>query len=450
MMGIPSTAGILPARVDGGRLEAGGTRRLILLLLLLLSCSSRREQRTTIEFWGLGYEGEVVAQLIPQFERENPGVHVDVQQIPWTAAHEKILTAHVGGSLPDVGQVGNTWVPELMTVGAIEALDARVGTTVPRADYFPGVWDTNVVNGRPYGIPWYVDTRMLFYRTDLIPVPPKTWSEWIAVMDRLKRSSTRRDFHPLLMPTNEWAQPVTLALQKRAPLISEDGHALFDEPRFLEAFAFYLSIYKRGYAPVMSASQIANLFQQFRDGDFAMFVSGPWDVGNMRKRLPDFHDWSTTPLPVPDGTPYPGPSLAGGSSLVLYRQSKRQDAAWKLIEFLSRPDVQKRFSELTGDLPARRSVWSAIDERELNAFRAQLDRTVALPSVPEMENIVTLVFEHGQLATRGVYDAQTAVRLLDGRAEQMLEKRRWVLARVPPASSRLPVAGGRLEAGGTP
>ena len=131
------------------------------------------------------------------------------------------------------------------------------------------------------------------------------------------------------MPTNEWPQPVILAVQRGAELVDDEGEARFEDPRFIEAFAFYLDIYRRGLAPVVSNSQVANLYQQFGAGEFAMFISGPWDVGNLRDRLPpELQDkWSTAPLPAPDGTPYPGVSLSGGSSLVISSRSKKQDAA---------------------------------------------------------------------------------------------------------------------------
>jgi multiple sugar transport system substrate-binding protein len=259
---------------------AGTVRRLAALALLCLACG-RPQQSTTIEFWGLGREGEVVAELIPQFTKET-GIRVDVQQIPWTAAHEKILTAHVGGSLPDALQVGNSWMSELVTIGAIVPLEE---TLVPRADYFAGIWDTNVVGGTLYGIPWYVDTRLLFYRTDMIPVPPRTWSEWIAVMAKLRRENPSRDFYPIVMPTNEWPQPVIFALQRGAVLVDDTGQARFDEPRFLEGFSFYVDMFKRGYAPAVSNTQVANIYQQFGEGQFAMWITGPWDVGNLRTRL---------------------------------------------------------------------------------------------------------------------------------------------------------------------
>ncbi len=400
------------------------------LLLPFTSSCAGRENAQRIEFWGLGREGEVVAALLPQFERET-GIHVDVQQIPWTAAHEKILTAHVGNSLPDVVQVGNSWMSELVTVDAIVPLEESL---VPRADYFTGIWDTNVVDGILYGIPWYVDTRVLFYRTDMIPTPPRAYSEWLSIMSRLKAESKDEHFYPLVMPTNEWPQPVIMALHRGARLVDERGHALFDEPAFIEGFGFYIDLFRRGFAPTVSNTQVANLYQQFGEGQFAMFISGPWDIGNLRLRLTAEQQktWTTAPLPSPDGTPYPGVSLAGGSSLVIAKQSRKQEAAKKLIAFLSRPEIQAKFFELSGDLPARRSAWNApglIDDREIAAFRTQLDRTVALPHVPEAENIVNAIAEHGQLAIRGQYTAREAALALDRKIDAMLEKRRWVLSR---------------------
>ncbi|MEO8379943.1 MAG: sugar ABC transporter substrate-binding protein, partial [Acidobacteriota bacterium] len=414
-----------PATSNQQRLAA------VLVALALVACSGADRNPNRIEFWGLGREGEVVAALIPQFERET-GIHVHIQQIPWTAAHEKILTAHVGNSLPDVTQVGNSWMAELVTVGAVVPLSE---TLVPRDDYFPGIWDTNVVGGQLYGIPWYVDTRVLFYRTDMIPTPPKSWSEWLAIMERLKRESRHPSFFPILLPTNEWNQPVMFALQRGAVLVDESGHARFEQQQFIDGFAFYGDLFRRGYAPAVSNSQVANLYQQFMAGDFAMFISGPWDVGNMRLRLSAEEQklWSTTPLPAPDGTPFPGVSLAGGSSLVIARTSQKQAAARKLIQFLSRPDIQVRFWELSNDLPARRSAWQVpklLQDREIAAFRTQLDRTQALPRIPEAENVVTAVAEYGQPLARGQYrDARTAALALDKKVERMLEKRRWVLAR---------------------
>jgi multiple sugar transport system substrate-binding protein len=51
-------------------------------------------------------------ELVKGFEEEQPGIEVKVQQIPWTAAHEKLLTAYVGDATPDLAQLGNSWIAE--------------------------------------------------------------------------------------------------------------------------------------------------------------------------------------------------------------------------------------------------------------------------------------------------------------------------------------------------
>lgn len=420
-------------------------RRAALLLLLAAMLTLRCANRAThavevVEFWGLGREGEVVAELVPEFQKRNPGIRVDVQQIPWTAAHEKLLTAHVGKSLPDISQMGNTWIPEFVTIGALEPLEPFLTPAVPQDDYFDGIWQTNVVDGKLYGIPWYVDTRVLFYRSDLLaaagfPNAPKTWSEWLRVMQTLRDRSGDPDFYPILLPTNEWPQPVIMALETGARFVDEKtADPLFTEPGFVKGFDFYLSMFRRRFAPVVSGSQIANLYQQFGEGQFTMFITGPWNVGELRRRLPEEmqQKWATAPMPAPDGTPYPGLSLAGGASLVLFKGSEKNEAAWKLIEFLSQPEQQVRFYEKSGDLPARKSAWNTpgiASDDKVRAFREQLERVAPMPRLPEWEHIATTIFEQGEAAVRGGWDAKRAGEILDRKVEQMLSKRRWVLER---------------------
>src|SRR5712691_7771925 len=133
----------------------------------------------------MGREGEIVRGLVSEFERRNPDLHLIVQQIPWTSAHEKLLTAFVGRSTPDLAQLGSTWIPEFAAIGALEKLDDPVAGSkgVSPRGYFPGIWQTTLYDGAVYGIPWYVDTRVLFYRKDLLarvgfPQPPKSWQQW--------------------------------------------------------------------------------------------------------------------------------------------------------------------------------------------------------------------------------------------------------------------------------
>jgi multiple sugar transport system substrate-binding protein len=392
----------------------------------------------TLRLWAMGREGEDVRQLIPEFERQNPGVRVRVQQMPWTAAHEKLLTAFVGDATPDVSQLGNTWVPEFAALGALEPLGpwvARSGA-VAADDFFPGIWATNVVNDTLFGVPWYVDTRLVFYRRDRLTragfsAPPASWPEWKRMLAALEQEG-RPDRYAILLPLNEAEPLLALALQQDEPLLRDGGRwGNFGSVGFRRALGFYLEMFQRGWAPMLANSAISNVWTEFGRGRFAFYISGPWNIGELKRRLPrEQHDtWMTAPLPGPDG---PGASIAGGSSLVVFRASRHQAAAWRLVEFLSQPSVQRRFHALTGDLPPRRATWddpALANDVHARAFREQLERVKPAPKVPEWERIATELRVVAERAAHGEMSVDDAARVLDDRAGRILEKRRWLLAR---------------------
>jgi multiple sugar transport system substrate-binding protein len=143
-------------------------------------------------------------------------------------------------------------------------------------------------------------------------------------------------------------------------------------------------------------------------------------------------------LPGPDGD---GAALAGGSSLVIFRKSAHKDAAWALIEYLSRPDVQGRFYELLGDMPPRRSSWnqrSLLNDPKAQAFREQMERVKPTPPVPEWEQIVNEMQLVAAQAVAGNLTVDQAATEIDRRADRILEKRRWMLDHVRPAMSAPP------------
>ncbi|MEA2602930.1 MAG: multiple sugar transport system substrate-binding protein [Acidobacteriota bacterium] len=420
----------------------------LLLTASLASCAPRADTAdtgVTLRFWALGREGEVVKDLIPEFERRNPGIRVDVQQIPFLNAHEKLLTACVGGVTPDLAQVGNTWIPELANLEAIARLDEQVSrsSVIAQMDYFPGIWDTNVVDGFVRGIPWYVDTRLLFYRTDLLaaagfPEPPRTWSQWLEAMRRVKSRGGPGRF-AILLPVDEHEQPVILGRELGAGLLRDgDRYGDFRSPAFRQAAGFYVGLFRSGLAPAWSNSQIVSVYQQFAAGDYAFYITGPWNVGEFRRRLPaDMQDkWKTAPMPAPDNSrDWPGVSVAGGASLVLFRASRHPEEVWKLIEFLSAPAMQVRFHELTGDLPSRATSWaspSLAGDPQTAAFRAQLERVVPAPKVPEWEEITVQIWQSLEPAIRGRTTVDAALTDLDKRVDRILAKRRQVLERRRP------------------
>ena len=412
---------------------------LVVLATLASACTNHdNHDEVVLRFWGMGREGEVVAELVEEFERAHPGIRVEVQQIPWTAAHEKLLTSHVGRATPDVAQLGNTWVPEFAAIGALEPLDAWISrsSSIDSSAFFAGIWNTNVVNDTVFGIPWYVDTRVLFYRTDILAQAgydsiPSTWAGWLDAMRAVKRVVGPERW-AIFLPTNEWMQPVIFGQQAGSTILKDGGrYGGFSDPAFRRGFDFYLGLFEAGLAPPISMTQMSNVYQEFERGAFAMYITGPWNIGEFKRRLSPAMEgrWATTPLPGPTGAES-GVSNAGGASVVMFRHTPHKDEAWALIEFLARPEQQQRFFELTGSLPARESSWASsalADDPYARAFWEQLQRVEPLPKVPEIELIVTKVLERAETAIRGGVPAATALAELDREVNLILEKRRWML-----------------------
>ncbi|WP_235429881.1 sugar ABC transporter substrate-binding protein [Xanthomonas sp. GPE 39] len=407
-------------------------------------------QGEVLRFWAMGREAEVVAQLIPQFEQENPEIHVQIQNVPWTAAHEKLLTAFAADGLPDVCQLGNTWIPEFAELGTLQPLQPYVAHSkvVDPTDYFPGIWDTSVIDGQLYGVPWYVDTRLLFYRKDILRASGvetllRNWAEWEQAMAAVKQHVGPKRY-AILMPLNEFEQQLSLGLQLPDPLLRDhNNYGNFESAGFRKALAFYANMFERGWAPKMSETQVANVWNEFFNGFYAFYISGPWNIREFRKVAPAAlqDQWGTLPLPGPDG---PGAGIAGGTSLVIFRKSGHKDAAWKLIEFLSRPQIQARFHALIGDMPPRRSTWaypSLADDPLAHAFADQLERVKPAPKVLEWERIVQEMRLATERVVRGGEPQDKAMRELDKRVDEILEKRRWIHLQQHRQATSAPVAG---------
>lgn len=409
------------------------------LSFIFLSCAKKQTNIKTITFWSFGAEGENVQRLIKKFEDENPNIKVKVQQIPWTAAHEKLLTAFAGNSLPDVCQLGNTWIPEFTLINSLQPLDEFINKSniVKPNNFFAGVWEMNTYNSNIMGIPWYVDVRLLFYRTDILESigydkAPQTWDELLKACELIKQRSNGEKYG-IFLPTNEWQPIVLFALESRATILKDNEcYAFFDDEKFISAFEFLREFYRKGYSPT-SWIEVQNIYQGFAEGYIAMYITGPWNVGEFRKRLPDSiqNKWMTAPLPGKFS--FPGVSLPGGSSLVIFKTSKNKEIAWKLIEFLTRPEIQVEFYKLTGDLPSNIYAWqdSLLKyDKHMNAFFIQLQNLRPTPKVAEWEQIAMKLIEFVELAAVTDIPTIKILNSLEKEVNRILEKRRWIVKHI--------------------
>lgn len=385
----------------------------------------RREGGLT--FWAIGNEAAALPTLLPDLGLGT----VEVQPLPWSGAHQKLLTGFVGRSLPDLAQVGNSWLAELAALDAIDPVPADLDLA---DDQFGAVLESNRIGGRLVAVPWYVDTRVQFYRTDLFAhagysAPPLDWDEWKAALRRI-RAQSAGETYGVLLPLDEFEHLQTLALSAGATFLRESGtRSAFSAPEFIEGLTFYKSLFDEELAPIVTGAQIANRWAEFARGWFAVYPAGPWMIEEMRSRLPvAVQDlWSTAPHPGPGGS---GAAAAGGSSLVVFREGPRKREAWKAVSRLLDPEAQLALHRTTGDLPARRSVWREVElagDRVIAPFARQLEHARPLPKVPEWERVVTAMQVVADRMVRGEYTVRGAAAEMDRRVDEILAKRRWMM-----------------------
>ena len=188
---------------------------------LVTACGSSSRDVTVVRFWAMGREGEVVAALLPEFERDHPGIRVEVQSLPWTAAHEKLLTAFAGDATPDICQLGNTWIPEFVALRALEPLDRYVASSTvvdperlfQSASWTRTAWMASCTGCPGTSTPVCCSIVAILLAQAGFAEPPRSWEEWSRALAAIKqRAGPGR--YAILLPLNEFEPLLALSLQQ--------------------------------------------------------------------------------------------------------------------------------------------------------------------------------------------------------------------------------------------
>ena len=337
----------------------------------------------------------------------------------------------MGDALPDVIQLGNTWIPESAALGG-SAAQAAAGEApaLDTQDFFPGVLDAAVIDGATLAVPWYADTRLLFYRSDWFAAGlPGAWPAWLAEAERVQ-ARLGPGQHALLLPLGEWEVPVALALQHGADLLRDgDRYGNFRQPRVAR--------------PSRSTCRCSSAASR-RNGRGAAREPAP---GLRGRRVRSARHRAMEPArvrgaaaggaadEVGDGAaagllrPGPGSRSRAARASRSSRSRSGPEAAWAWIAFLAEPAQQAEFHRLSGDLPraARRGTT-----RRSRAAGRRLPDAARLPS-PRRSSRNGAHREPHRLAHGGAVregrDPGAVLAALDADADQILEKRRSLLAR---------------------
>ena len=374
----------------------------------------------TLTIWAMGYEGMKINLMVKEFEKQNPQIKVKVQAIPWEAAHEKILTSVIGDIPPDLCQMGTTWMSEFIAMEAVYPLDSFIKKSqfVNENLFFKGSLSTCKYKNKTYGIPWYVDTRVLFYRKDILktcgfPEPPKNWDEFLKAGKNIveKFSKSKEKHYGISLPVKDWQAFMPFLWQNNGDPLNPAS------PEAIETFTYYKKFFDEKISPKGGAG--IDLLQGFKKGIFAMFISGPWMVEQLKTNTPEISGkWSVAPLPCGKKSA----SFVGGCNWVIFKKSKNKETAWKFIEFMTRVKNQIKWYGITKDLPSNKNAWKdkILQDEKIKVFGIQLNTALAPPNIPEWEKIAHTYEETLEEVIMGVKTPQQAGEKLAKKIKNIL------------------------------
>jgi multiple sugar transport system substrate-binding protein len=320
--------------------SVGFTRAAALVVLAALgfvaACGPSRKPETVV-FWQF-WPADVIEPILAAFEAEHPGVDVQMEQLTWQSGLEKITAALASGQVPDLCEVGSTWMPGFLQSGSLTDWSAGVADLVPTMRG----WSLCSIGDAHYGVPWVMGTRALFYNKTLFARagldstrPPETWAELAEAAEAIQKLGG--GVHGYGVQAGEryvlFKKFMPFAWGNGGAILADDlASSVFDNPRNVEALQFYMSLRTSG---MLDRQDV--LDREFKEGRLGLQISGAWLFKSIPKDAPGLR-YGVALVPRPDAERGTHASFAGGELLVSFQAAKKKQHALELARFLVRPE----------------------------------------------------------------------------------------------------------------
>lgn len=376
-----------------------------------------------INVWAFGAEGAALEKIAADFEADNPDADVVITPVPNDELPRKVDTALASGNVPDILQP-STALPTYVNTGGLATVPDGV---FDEADFFPGAVEAGQIDGSQYAVPWYVNVQSLFYRTDMAEAAgidaPSDWEDVPEFSDAMKGQGAEYGFFANSSPTNAWNPILSMIYQTGGSVVDGDDFAL-DSPEAVDALTAYQKLFSSGaidlnFIPTQSGeSEVA-----LAEGRLGAFVSGSFSFNILDQSAEagqvDLDHIGIAPIPGVDGESI---SYLGGSGLSVFEEAPNPDGAWKFVRYLSQPEVQAKFYEESGTLPAQVDAWDLepfATDPLLSVFREALTTARATPAIPTWLEIRQVISETGEQLARQTLDPEAGAADMQSRAESI-------------------------------
>ena len=399
-----------------------------LMLGLVISCrpTASPSKSPEIEFWTMQLQPKFTDyfnQLITRFEAENPGVKVRWVDIPWAAMENKILTAVSAKTAPDVVNLNPGFASQLASRNAWLELDSRVPESI-RQQYLPNIWKDSTLNGKSFGIPWYLTSRVTIYNKDLlqkagISQPPATYADLAQVAKSIKDKTGKYAFFVTVVPGDS-GEVLESFVQMGVELVDAQGKAAFNTPKGKAAFQYWVDFYQQGLMPKEALTQgHRRAIELYQAGETALLSSGAEFMDTIAKNAPSVAKASAA---APQITGDTGKKNVAVMNIVIPRDTNNPDAALKFALFVTNTENQLAFAKAANVLPStlealqqyRRSLTSdgkalpVEQARDISASQME-QAQVLIPTMKNLNRLQKAIYENLQAAMLGEKTVDQAV-----------------------------------------
>jgi multiple sugar transport system substrate-binding protein len=399
----------------------------------LASCTGGAAPVLTFSGSVVGREADVIRRQLERFEQAHPSRRVALRATPDAADQRRQLYVqwlNARAADPDVLQLDVVWTPEFAAAGWIASLD-RFNPPVDR--FFDAAVAADRWNGVLYGLPWFVDVGMLYWRTDIVPRPPRDLDDLVELA-RIARDERDLRFG-FVWPGARYEGLVTIFLEHLGAfggaILDDRGRVVVDSEAAQRAVTFMRdAIHGDGVVPAaVLAWQEEQTRFAFQSGQAAFMRNWPYAHALLQdpSQSSVAGRFAVTSMPAaPGGAPT---AALGGSVLAINAHSDQPDAAYELIEFLLQPEQMIERARIAGQYPARpelygtRALADALTIPPSDALRV-IERAVPRPVTPvytELSEILQIALHRAltrqQEPRPALRDAAIAMRALLARVQ---------------------------------
>ncbi len=416
------------------------------LVSIFFVSSVAGEEKVTLRFWGTAAALRDRGRRIiwHNFEKENPGVKVEFEGIPWGDYTEKILTGGIAGTLPDGARYG--FVARFASRGLLLPLGTLIEGPdgIDTNEYFEAVFpDPSIMwDGEVYALPFsWEGAPAAFYNKDILKeagvVPPTTWSELEVAVKRLTQKTSAGEVERYGMLLSEYSYVIDGFVGTNGGSFTDvPGHratrATYSTPENVEGFQFLVDLAKDEYLLPLSGEMES---KYFLEGKVAMWYTCGSNAYTFRPEIfPDFN-WGATRCPVPEGKPIVVPANFADSAWI-FKTTKHPELAWKLLKaYAWKEGAPLVWIHKFGAIPPFKDI---LDENTLNSsyypfqfvkeLREMAEMAIGNPSkMPGIDRwhirgkeIQDLEVGQYELMLRGEKSVEEALNYLDQKVSAML------------------------------